>query len=102
MNRKLSGETIVYLREVRDCGQLPVVWYGGREAPLQAESHRSGWWEAILAAMSAVTAAVIEGFAAHALAMHPEALFPPRGQDSRCDATEDRPQVPPRGSRRAR
>jgi hypothetical protein len=41
------------------------------------------------AAMSAVMAAVIEGFAAYALAMHPESLCRSGGRADRQDVAED-------------
>src|SRR5262249_45748499 len=61
----------------------------GQDRPLQTGPDRTGWRHSIAVAMCTVVAAVIDGFAAYALAMHPESLCRSDGWGDRRDATED-------------
>ena len=82
-----SDSRVAQARDIRE--EAAKVLSIGQDRLLQTRPDRTGWGHSIAVAMSTVAAAVIEGFAAYALAMHPESLCRSGERVDRGDATED-------------
>lgn len=75
---------VAYAREVRE--EPAEVLSIDQDRLLEAGSDCTKWRHSIAVAISAVVTAIIEGFAAYALAMHPESLCRSGGRVDRHDA----------------